>query len=94
MDNLITIEGPGPLNPIAGIDWSRPVKTKGHTHGGGHPVRIIAIDHSLTKPVIGIIMDKGYLDKSVSTWHTNGQYNPQDTKSDCLDLENVPEVQP
>lgn len=87
---LITIEGPGPLAPIAGpIDWSRPLQTKG-SFGIHQAVRIIAIDHSLNKPVIGVIGK----DKNVSVWHYNGQYNFNSTgaHADCLDLENVPEV--
>ena len=86
---LITIEGPGPLAPLpCPIDWTRPVRVKG-SYGITHPVRIIAIDHSLTRSVIGVVGD----DKKISEWHYTGEYDAR-TPGTCLDLENIPEVQP
>jgi hypothetical protein len=86
---LATIEGPGPLAPIPGpIDWSKPLQTK----GGHYPVRVIAIDHSLTRPVIGVVGGtESSLSREVNSWHYNGQFDAR-TSGDCLDLVNVPEV--
>lgn len=82
----ISIPDPGPLAPIANkIDWSRPLRTKG-SYDIHQPVRIIAIDHSLSKAVIGVIGADAY----VSSWFYNGIYHVGG--SDCLDLENVPET--
>jgi hypothetical protein len=76
---------PGPLNPLPGpVDFTKPLRTK----GGKQPVRIIAIDYSLRKPIIGVLQATGF-DKEVSCWTSNGQYNPAGT-SEFLDLENVP----
>jgi hypothetical protein len=85
----ITIEGPGPLKEAPSpIDWTRPVQTK-----NGTPVRIIAIDHTLDRPVIGVIMGEGLaMFRQVSDWGYNGRYAAMTTGSDCLDLVNVPEV--
>ena len=83
-EEMVTIEGPGPMSPIPGhIDWSRPLRTK----GGLEAVRIIAIDHSLTKPVIGVILDS-CLSKQVQTWSYNGEFCS--AAGEFLDLENVP----
>ena len=80
---------PGPLAPFPGLDFSKPLRCKGPKY----PVRILAIDYSLTKPIVGVIESVGgRLGASVSEWHINGQFNPSDSSSnpDYLDLENVP----
>ena len=83
MNELTTIEGPGPLNPISGpIDWAKPVETR-----GGDKVHIYAIDHNLTQPVIGKIIENHEL----NTWHYNGSFG--NTWPSCLDLRNVKEDQ-
>lgn len=77
---------PGPLAPLPSpIDWMRPVQTK-----HGFKVRIIAIDTSLSLPVIGVLVNSGMptMELSPSSWHLNGAYGCPG----CLDLENVPEV--
>lgn len=75
---------PGPLAPFPGLDFTKPLRCKGPKYA----VRILAIDNSLTKPIVGVIV--GCMDKDVSAWHINGQYNPNDTTDhpDYLDLEN------
>ena len=80
---------PGPTNPFPGpVDFTKPVRTK----GGKYPVRIIAIDNSLAKPIIGVMVGTGcHFDKEANSWHANGQYHPA-TPGDCLDLENIPEA--
>ena len=82
VNELITIEGPGPLNPIGkpAIDWTKPVETK-----GSHKVHIYAIDHNLPQPVIGRIAD----DTETTQWSYDGLYYPDGRKSDLLDLRNV-----
>lgn len=86
---LTTIEGPGPLNPIQShIDWSKPVQTK-----RGLEVHIIAIDHRLTKPVIGVVLGTGTsVSTDVSQWYYNGLYLNA-SGYDCLDLQNVTEAE-
>lgn len=90
MDNqLVTIEGPGPMNPIGTpqIDWTKPVQTK-----HGIPVRIIAIDHALDCPVIGVIQGEGTLSvyREASRWSYNGLFGGMLGGSGCLDLMNAP----
>lgn len=80
----LTIEGPGPLNEIGTpkvIDWTKPVRAK-----TGRPVHIYAIDHNLTKPVLGRHDD----DTSAYAWTYDGLFQPGQTG--ILDLENVPEA--
>jgi hypothetical protein len=78
---------PGPLNPLPGpIDFSKPVQTK----NSKTPVRIIAIDYSLSRPVIGVIQAE-YFDKEVSCWSISGIYSSNGSRCG-LDLENVPEA--
>ena len=82
MNELTTIEGPGPLNPIAGpIDWTKPVETK-----RGSRIRIYAIDHNLTQSVIGRIED----DENVIQWSYSGVFHLNGAPSH-LDLRNVKE---
>lgn len=79
---------PGPLAPFPGLDFSKPVRCKGPKY----PVRIIAIDYSLTRPIIGVMQEAGTsrFEREISSWYANGQYNPTDTSRnpDFLDLEN------
>ncbi len=77
---------PGPLAPLpCPVDYSRPVQTR-----NGFPVRIIAIDFALTKPVLGVMESiGGYLGKKVTEWSYNGLFH-DGIGSDCLDLINVP----
>lgn len=92
---LITIEGPGPTNPIGTpkppIDWTKPVQTK-----NGTPVRIIAIDHNLDLPVIGVVQGEGLLIvyREASKWSYCGRYGGMIGGSGCLDLMNVPDATP
>jgi len=80
----ITIEGPGPLNPIAGkIDWSKPLRCK-----SGWTVKIYAIDHNLKKPVIGWCSCFPF---ETTEWNYNGVFDLKHP-GEGLDLENVPEV--
>ena len=82
-EQQITIEGPGPLNPLPDrIDWTKPLESR-----DGSPVHIYAIDHCLEQPVIGKVLG----DKSVSAWSYNGHYFANGERS-FLDLRNVPEV--
>lgn len=87
MDNITTIEGPGPMNPIGtprpAIDWTKPVQTMAKIPV---PVHIYAIDHRLKKPVIGKL---DYWD-DVGTWNFDGTWITGGTGS--LDLMNVPEA--
>jgi hypothetical protein len=69
------------------IDWSKPVRTK-----HGYPVRILAIDHSLHRPVIGVIEQAGF-NKDSQAWGLNGVYQLNGIPG-CLDLENVEHANP
>ena len=83
-DEKITIEGPGPLNPIGmpAIDWAKPVETT-----IGQPVHIYAIDHNLNQPVVGRLTEE----KHVSTWYYDGGFMSNRQPSG-LDLRNVREA--
>lgn len=81
---LISMDGPGPLAPIGTpkvIDWTKPVQTSGKFPSRVH---IYAIDHRLTKPVIG--RQDG--DTRVGCWNYDGTWMAGETG--CLDLMNVP----
>ena len=84
MSELITIDGPGPLNQIGApaIDWTKPVETK-----NGRPVHVYAIDHRLLRPVIGLLQD----DDSVTDWGYDGVFH-SDRRACSLDLRNVQEA--
>jgi len=73
---------PGPLAPFPGLDFTRPLRTK----GGQYPVRILAIDYSLRNPVIGVIVVDHLKDES-NTWSINGTYLQSGSPSG-MDLEN------
>ena len=87
--NIVEIEGPGPLAPIGTpkpprvIDWTKPVQTSGKFPSRVH---IYAIDHNLTKPVVGRVEG----DTRVGSWYYDGIWMAGDTG--CLDLMNVPEA--
>ena len=84
-DDKITIEGPGPLNPIGApaIDWAKPVETV-----KGDLVHIYAIDHNLSQPVIGkrIGVDE------VLQWDYYGRFALSGRERSRLDLRNVREA--
>ena len=78
----ITIEGPGPLNPIGkpAIDWTKPVETV-----RGEKVHIYAIDHNLRLPVLGRLL----CDDDITQWSYDGRIT--DSASSPWDLRNVQE---
>ena len=86
-DELITIDGPGPLNEIGtpkpAIDWNRPV-----VDGWGNSIKIYAIDHGLNYPVLGRCGDS----KTVSSWTYSGRF--QMDKEGKSDLMNAPAKTP
>jgi hypothetical protein len=67
------------------IDFTKPVRTK-----AGYPVRILAIDMSLKKPVVGVI-DNPAFGWGADAWSLGGAFGGT---SGCLDLENVEPANP
>lgn len=85
MEDLITIEGPGPLNTIGnhGIDWAKPVETM-----DGQKVHIYAIDHVLNMPVIGKVAG---VEPFLCSWSYSGIFHQKGDRCH-LDLRNIPEA--
>jgi hypothetical protein len=74
----------GPSKPFPGpVDFTKPVRTK----GSKIPVRILAIDHGLTRPVVGVVLSP-FQRTYTRDWSLNGLFTNIESS---LDLENVPE---
>jgi len=75
---------PGPSKPFnTRIDFTRPVRTSGRKH----PVRILAIDWSLRRPIIGVIDHEDYRNEAES-WYPDGSYSKMGGLDGGLSLEN------
>ncbi len=90
-DEKITIDGPGPLAEIGikppAIDWTKPVRMIGFDRKiGGYKVHIYAIDHNLTKPVVGRYEGS----KDILQWTYEGIFIDMAPLSAHMNLENVP----
>ncbi len=90
-NELISIDGPGPLNEIGTpkpprvIDWTKPVQTVG-SYGIKRLVKVYAIDHGLKQPVVGVMTG----DNTPQIWSYDGRFKLDE---ECgMDLENVPET--